>query len=880
MSRAAVTSVIVLACAAVVLWLSQGTLAMTGAGDGRIAVLPLSFGAGAVAAIVVAALAVARGRGVSYAPLVLLVFPLLAWVPGGSSPLLLLWTGGLGLLVWAAVALAMLSAAGRPRWPRVRPELAAALIAAAVYLTAAWQVSPSVPGGDEPHYLVITQSLLLDHDLAIENNHRRGDYRAYFAGPLSPDFRRRGRDGRIYSVHMPGVSALVAPAFFIGGYPAVVVFLIALAAAGAALAWHLAWRVTGRRDAAWFGWAAVTLSTTAIFHSFTVYPDGPAAVATLTGIWALLRADEERHSGAEATAPWFWHGAALATLPWLHQRFATVAGCLGALVLLRLARAPNAAGKAVAFLVAPALSALAWVAFFVAIYGTPDPTAPFGDEVRSLGFIPGALTALLFDQRFGLLAYAPVLVFAFGGLAVMLAGRAGRRLALELLFTLVPYLLVVTDVAMWWGGRSAPARFVEPVLLPMAIPAAWAWASMRSRTARYTAAGALAFSLFAAAVLVWSEGGRLAYNTRETYAYWLEWLNGNINLGRGLPAWWRGNERPLFEGVAVWAAALGAGWRLLRLVERRQGARSPARFATAAAAVYALAAMLAIAVSWRLAGIGGREAVPAQLQALRRLAVEPRVVALDLTRSRAVTRDQAVSLLRLHPAPATEPGGAGRNDRPLFSVPAIPAGRYRIRADGAGGGWWMVGVGRDQFSLRSEALQSPPGTLTLDFPVDVRAIVVRGDELARKGIAALTIEPLAIVAPHDRLTSSYARHAVRYDGATVYFLDDNSFVEPEAFWVGGARSALVAIQPEAGRSATTLLLRNAPVPNRIVVDIGGRRDAIELGPGEERRIDVPPNPSGGATLVRIGASAGFRPSEVETGSRDNRFLGVWVKIGA
>ena len=100
----------------------------------------------------------------------------------------------------------------------------------------------------------------------------------------------------------------------------------------------------------------------------------------------------------------------------MHQRFAAIAGCLGALVLLRLARVPNAAAKAVAFLAAPAVSALAWVAFFIAIYGTPDPTAPFGNEVRSLGFIPGALTALLFDQRFGLLAYAPAVAIAFGGL--------------------------------------------------------------------------------------------------------------------------------------------------------------------------------------------------------------------------------------------------------------------------------------------------------------------------------------------------------------------------------------------------------------------------------------------------------------------------------
>ena len=36
------------------------------------------------------------------------------------------------------------------------------------------------PGGDEPHYLVITQSLLQDHDLDIENNHARKDYAAYY----------------------------------------------------------------------------------------------------------------------------------------------------------------------------------------------------------------------------------------------------------------------------------------------------------------------------------------------------------------------------------------------------------------------------------------------------------------------------------------------------------------------------------------------------------------------------------------------------------------------------------------------------------------------------------------------------------------------------
>jgi hypothetical protein len=55
----------------------------------------------------------------------------------------------------------------------------------------------------EPHYLIITQSLLNDGDLKIENNHAQEDFRSYFGGRLRPDFLRRGQDGD-YSIHAPG----------------------------------------------------------------------------------------------------------------------------------------------------------------------------------------------------------------------------------------------------------------------------------------------------------------------------------------------------------------------------------------------------------------------------------------------------------------------------------------------------------------------------------------------------------------------------------------------------------------------------------------------------------------------------------------------------
>jgi hypothetical protein len=874
------TLVCALVCTGAAAWLSQGTIAFTGSGNARVALLPLSATSAAASALAAAAVFAAWRAGASLAPLWLLGLLVLPWF---SSPLpgaLLVWSGPLSLVVWLAVALS-LAASARLRIPPVpRPQLTAGVLACAIYGVAAWQVSPSIPAGDEPHYLIITQSLLEDGDLRIENNHARGDYRAYFQGELpKPDYRRLGRDRQIYSIHAPGLPALVAPAFAAAGYPGVVVFLVLLASLGSALAWRLASVVTGGTDAAWFGWAAVTLPVTAIFHSFTVYPDGPGGVIGLTGVWALLRAEREAETGAEQMGPWWLHGAALALLPWLHTRFALVAGCLGSLVLLRLAATRNAAGKAVAFLAIPAVSALCWVGYFIAIYGTPDPSVPYANEAGSASFIPGGLAGLFFDQRFGVLAHAPVLAFAVIGLGAMLADRARRRLGLELLFVLIPYLLAVTHFAMWWGGASAPGRFFVPMLPMMAIPSAVCWTSIRHRATRVAAIGSLALTVFASCALVFVGDGRLAYNVREGYAVWLEWLNGAASLALGLPAWWRGSEAALFREIAIWVAAAGTAWAGVRAVEGTRWLRTRGGLSTAAALAYAAAAMGALTVVWTLAKVPGTNPPSRQLEVLRRISAERRVLTFELPTFRPIAAADVPAMLRIEPAPSTSPGGAGPNDRPLYQVPSVPAGQYRLQPRGAGAsGWLMIGIGRDQFSIHTGPLSTPPAPIVLTFPVTVRAIVVRGDEQARRSVRGLTIEPLSVVPPGGRLTREYARHAVRYGNATAFFLDDRSFPEPEAFWVGGSRSSSVVLQPDAAGPEVQLLVRNAPVDNLVVLQAGDWRQEMQLGPGEERRVQVPIDTRRGATLLTITTSAGFRPSAVDPQSRDARFLGVWVKI--
>jgi hypothetical protein len=413
----------------------------------------------------------------------------------------------------------------------------------------------------------------------------------------------------------------------------------------------------------------------------------------------------------------------------------------------------------------------------------------------------------------------------------------------------------------------------------MAIPAAAAWRAMSHRATRATAIAALTFTAFASAALVFRDGGRLAYNIRQTYAYWLEWLNPAVDLAHGLPSWWRDREREIARDTALWCALLGAAWGALRAGERLPALRSRAAFGAAAAGVYAVAAMVALAAVQTLSGSGPPDLTASQMQVLRRIATVPHALAFELPPFRRIPRDAVAARLRITPRPALEPGGAGQNDRPLFAIPVVPAGRYRLDFQARqGDGWVMVGIGRDQFSLRTQPLGSPPEPIVLDFPVDVRWIMVRGDEQTRRRGLGLTLEPQSVVAPAARLTPDLARRGVRYGDASVYFLDDRGFAEPEAFWVGGARTTSVVLQPDTPRQSATLLLRNAPVDNRVSIESGKWRQDLQLGPGQEQRLEVPMDLRRGATLITLSSASGFRPSAVDPKSRDNRYLGVWIKI--
>lgn len=856
------------ACAGAGAWFSAGALAVIDAGPGapRAGILPPWWLLAALVILAVAAAWLARLPRERAWPLFFPLIAIVPWLPGPLPLAALVWTGPIAAIVWTVTAIGATLAGPTRLAPRVaavlshrvRAPIAAGLIAFALYAGAAAHRSFELVG-DEPHYLVITQSLLHDFDLRIENNHRAGQFTSYVRGELKPHYLRRGRDGQIYSIHAPGLPVLLAPAFAFFGHYGAIVFLALVCAAAGALVWTACAIVSERASAAWFGWAAVMLTVPFFFQAFAIYPEAAGAAAVMCGVFALLDRAAPVHR-------WFWYGAALAVLPWLHTRLSIPAGVLGAAILLRLARRADR-GRAIArFLAAPIVSAAAWFAYFQVVYGSLSPASPYGGQTQSgAGNIGHGLTGLLLDQQFGILPHAPVVIVALAGLLPL--ARRQTRLASEILCVILPYALVTSSYHMWWGGRSAPGRLLAAVILPLALPAALMFDRARSAAARALMVLALAVSVAITAILLGPEGGRLIFNPRDGFALWLEWIAPLVDLPRAAPSVLRDGPLAALVDAAIWMAALGAA-AVLVVRARGLATRSPGKHALMTCAAMALAVSMAVAVVWRRHGVAGPAATTAQLAVLRQAVRAPRGVAIKFSPLQRVSLDAVVGRFDV----AASERRPRESDAPVMTLAGVPAGDYRVRvsrpprvagtlqARAGGTGfpfdtWPLTGQERD-LDLR----------LTLPVPMDVLALLV--DPPAPERLE-LTLRPAGVARPP---IEGGAIGGARYGRTRAFLMTGSAYFESTGVWLS-AGDATIGFDPPV----RALFLRNTNLDNVVTVEASGIAERLELRSREERTITLPPSAEAYG-VIQVTVREGVVPAIQEPGSADFRNLGVWLEV--
>ena len=315
--------------------------------------------------------------------------------------------------------------------------------------------------GDEPHYLLMDYSLLHDGDLDLANNYAQKDYHAYMQtqNTIPQTHAVPGKKpGSQYSYHSPGTAFLLLPFYAAGslfGKTGLILWLrfgMSLFGALFGLQVFLYVRDTwGSEKWALILWALTGLATPVYFHSIHIYPEMFIALFAFV-VFRLFRSP-----AALTPDRLLLCGFLLSTFIWFHaQKYVFLAVPLFVFCFWMLHRKRVGGRDYAAFLVFPIVITVVYFLFQKAVYGsfsllavsykgTPKAGETLAYARMLLTGIPfrfrwETLADYFFDQKDGLLLYAPIYFFSFLGLVEMARRKAGDLLAL--LFIASPYVLV------------------------------------------------------------------------------------------------------------------------------------------------------------------------------------------------------------------------------------------------------------------------------------------------------------------------------------------------------------------------------------------------------------------------------------------------------
>jgi hypothetical protein len=346
------------------------------------------------------------------------------------------------------------------RWSANR----AAIVAALFYAVAIPLMLRTPIDGDEPYYLLETESLVHDRDLDLSNQYRDLSHSATGRTDLAPELGDPvGKHGEQYSRHEPFLALLMIPGYLIGKLAGAIA-TIALFGALLARSTVRLFEDEGIDDATTRAiFPFIVLGPPIVFYAARIWPEVPAAFCFVEAVRGVRQRKATR-----------WMPALLG-LVLLKLRFVLVAIVL----LLRAFRNKRHAAVAAAILAIP----IAIVAFTGSVH-------------RWNELIPGSpaamlrgLFGLLLDGAAGILFQAPIYALGVIALTRWRTMPAAFRLGIA---SSTLYLIYLVPRLEWHGGWSPPLRYIVFLMPILALGAASLWQRVAAGTIVAAAAWTIA----------------------------------------------------------------------------------------------------------------------------------------------------------------------------------------------------------------------------------------------------------------------------------------------------------------------------------------------------------------------------------------------------
>jgi hypothetical protein len=323
--------------------------------------------------------------------------------------------------------------------------------------------------GDEPHYVMITQSLVEDGDFDLKNNIDEKTYFKYL--PIEIRFHGSDYDGKYYPFHMPGLSFLLIPFYWLFNLlgagriiPPPLYFRLAASAINAFFALGLFYllkiKFPGKNITGF--WLLFLALFPLVFHCIHLYPELPGAALMMAGYIFVFSIPKTWRNN------YLLAGLFLSLVPWFHIKYLPGLAVLTLAILYRLYKEPGnrRTRQFILFFLFPLASFALLVIFSKTLYGTYNPTGIFPKE--NYWGVPWLLRLKVFlayflDQRDGLLFYSP-LFFLFFFSFKKSARLEGRGLLLGIAGAYV-FFHAFTTVRGAYAPAGRPLMFVSWILI-------------------------------------------------------------------------------------------------------------------------------------------------------------------------------------------------------------------------------------------------------------------------------------------------------------------------------------------------------------------------------------------------------------------------------
>jgi hypothetical protein len=238
-----------------------------------------------------------------------------------------------------------------------------------------------------------------------------------------------------------------------------------------------------------------SLSSPLLTYSLLLFPEVSAALLT---VYAFRKLSMPWSASSNFTK--ICLGIAIGFLPWLHLRFLFISSMLlllasfrlyqhieqtvakeqsfssdkiGFAYWLKILRNSNFLGLFVAAFLMFVILALYFQNLFGSILALESGHGEFIKPWKSLyqcWLFLLAVFGLLFDQKWGLITYSPILLLSFISIILSVRHLSTKLSIKTALLVALPYFLLVSCYSVWWGEWCPPGRYLTVIMPLLVLP--------------------------------------------------------------------------------------------------------------------------------------------------------------------------------------------------------------------------------------------------------------------------------------------------------------------------------------------------------------------------------------------------------------------------